>query len=1224
MLSTNGLGRAINTNRIRLIYLSAICLLASGGEWTSRHTSLASEPESHFETTSGPVPWHYPLYLGWGGYWRERIPIVIFNISQRDILGQTLAFRVISQEGTATSDSDGIWPKLPIAGCDLREIRVCTEDGRELLWGAFDADGNPLRTGPFPAGSFFVVPIECRAGSTTRVFLYLSNSQATAVPDHWGKRPFLANGGMEFGTGNEPLGWKHDPMDADHHAFWTTDRPHSGSKCVTTVVRPGAAASWIATRQTGIAAIPGARYRLRAWVRAENVQGNAGWYVHAGNETNPMMIAPVFSAGGGSYDWKEIQAEFVVPLEATTLSVGTVLWGTGQAWFDDVSLEVIGEFPWIVKVGAPERCILKEVELEEPWRAEEASDQKWSPKLRATVFQFANEEARDVLLALSPEQFRRKNNLGDNARFFVQQNTGTNECLRVGSWVLWVEDLPAQSVLQRYLKLVADDEGSARGAGPDRDYERLLFSTRNLVKNPSFEDGKELPAFWKPVGEGTVGVKFGVDETVPPVGGQKRCVRLEVSAEAKPGWYGWHQSLPVQGGRTYLVAGWLKCQGITQGDVRIHLHFHDAQGQLTAKGAMTNVGPGISGTQDWTLLNALVKAPVDARDMTIHLTTNTHGVFWHDAILVAEVRSVDIAEWEARPVPENELALWQVPSVVKVFQEDTPGPVPRLLSFFAAKGEWEVVQLAVKSHNPLSQLTVEVDPPKNDVGDKLDQFQVAVVGYVPIDYPSNYFRSEEPAWYRKVPSGTRGSDGWAGWWPDPLLPKNTFDLKAETAQPVWIIFRIPRDARPGFYHGIVRLRTERNVVKQIPLVCHIWDFALPEKSTFPAIYDVRLGPGRDFWGASFDETYRQLVAFMAERRLCPDTIRPDPVLRFENGKVVADFTNYDRVAEWYFDKLGLPSSYAPHLFYLFGWGFPPREAFGERPYPGEPPYASANRSALRPEFKEAYQACLRTYWDHMKKRGWANRVILYISDEPFAHLPEIKEQMKALCKMIHEVDPTIPIYSSTWEHVPEWDGSLTVWGLGHDGRVPPERFPAIREKGARIWYTTDGQMCIDTPYCAVERLLPHYCFHFGVSAYEFWGVAWNTYNPYEFGWHSFIYQSERPGESYWVRYPNGDGYLIYPGQPIGYDGPVSSIRLEQAREGVEDYEYFVLLQNLVSDAKARGRNTKEAEKALAEARQLILIPNPGGRYSTKMLPDPNRVEEVRLKIGRAIESLSHN
>jgi hypothetical protein len=87
---------------------------------------------------------------------------------------------------------------------------------------------------------------------------------------------------------------------------------------------------------------------------------------------------------------------------------------------------------------------------------------------------------------------------------------------------------------------------------------------------------------------------------------------------------------------------------------------------------------------------------------------------------------------------------------------------------------------------------------------------------------------------------------------------------------------------------------------------------------------------------------------------------------------------------------------------------------------------------------------------------------------------------------------------------------------------------------------------------------------------------------------------------------------------------VSSIRLEQAREGVEDYEYFVLLQNLVSDAKARGRNTKEAEKALSEARQLILIPNPGGRYSTKMLPDPNRVEEVRLKIGRAIESLSHN
>jgi len=54
------------------------------------------------------------------------------------------------------------------------------------------------------------------------------------------------------------------------------------------------------------------------------------------------------------------------------------------------------------------------------------------------------------------------------------------------------------------------------------------------------------------------------------------------------------------------------------------------------------------------------------------------------------------------------------------------------------------------------------------------------------------------------------------------------------------------------------------------------------------------------------------------------------------------------------------------------------------------------------------------------------------------------------------------------------------------------------------------------------------------EAYEFWGVDWLTYDPYARGWHSFIHQTDQPGVSYYVRYPNGDGYLAYPGAPIGH------------------------------------------------------------------------------------------
>jgi hypothetical protein len=236
--------------------------------------------------------------------------------------------------------------------------------------------------------------------------------------------------------------------------------------------------------------------------------------------------------------------------------------------------------------------------------------------------------------------------------------------------------------------------------------------------------------------------------------------------------------------------------------------------------------------------------------------------------------------------------------------------------------------------------------------------------------------------------------------------------------------------------------------------------------------------------------------------------------------------------------------------------------------------------------------------------------------------------------------------------VPEWKGYLNVWGIGHYGIVSPEQMARIRANGDRLRYTTDGHMCTDTPYAAVERLLPHYCFQYDVEGYEFWGFTWLTYDPYEFGWHAYIEQSDQPGTVYWVRYPNGDGYLCYPGgpvagrpptasrgngasrvrPPVGQAGPVSTIRLEQAREGAEDYEYLRLLTEAVAGAHAArgcaatraGRANRDAgagEAALARAAALVPIPNAGGLHSTAILPDPDRVLAAKEAVAKAIEML---
>jgi len=760
--------------------------------------------------------------------------------------------------------------------------------------------------------------------------------------------------------------------------------------------------------------------------------------------------------------------------------------------------------------------------------------------------------------------------------------------------LLFEADLPPHSDCCYHVYFTGGGRGTSTG---DAKRINLASLPANLVTNPGFESGGKMPDGWTNSGNDPAhGVTFSLD--TPGRDGHGRCAKMHVEAGRPEAWRGWHQDVPVQPGKTYLLAAWVKCQDVQQGEVRVHAHRQKADGTLSAYQPMTSIGSSITGSTDWTLLAGRLTMPEDTVRLQLHLTMLPTGTLWHDDVALLEIVRGTISHIESPPAEATKpLSVWQVPAVVKVFRDDPPRDLSGDVKISAARNEWEPLQLAIRGNRDFDAVKIAVDAPTGPHGFRLHDFRVAVVGYVPIDHRSSYYQTDSPAWCRKIPNGPGRGDGFPGMWPDPLLPQDTFDLKKDRTQPIWLSVHVPKDAPGGDYTGRVRLVSGQHEIADVPFRVHVWDFALPDERHVAAIYDVRLGHGQPLWGKSVDEAYPEIIRMMARHRLCPDTIRPAPVFTQKDGRIVADFSAYDRAAKVYFDELKFPFAYTPWNFYLFGWGHPPKTIFGQRPYPGDPPYESADRSRLRPEYKQVYQEMLRLFWDHVKEKGWARRIVLYISDEPYDRHDYIRQQMQALCDMIHEVDPDIPIYSSTWKHVPDWDGYLDIWGIGHYGRVTPEKMAQLREAGDRIWFTTDGQMCTDTPYAAVERLLPHYCFQYGAQAYEFWGVAWLTYDPFRFGWHAFIHQSGEPGKSHWVRYPNGDGFLLYPGKPLGVDGPVSSVRFEQAREGVEDYEYLYLLRQLIGRAKAAGRDVTAAQQAMDAAGSLVEIPNAGQHQS---------------------------
>ena len=339
--------------------------------------------------------------------------------------------------------------------------------------------------------------------------------------------------------------------------------------------------------------------------------------------------------------------------------------------------------------------------------------------------------------------------------------------------------------------------------------------------------------------------------------------------------------MPVRPGASYLLSTWLKCEGIDAGDVRVHVHLRKTDGGLSETGAMTSISQGITGTTDWTLVSGLFTMPDDAAQFQIHLTTTASGTVWHDGVSLAEVEPGPIARFECRPLPSpDEFALWQVPSVVKIFPDD-PAEKRNDLQISVAGNEREVLQLAVRSGRSIKGVCVkteliaapagsngtgssrpfqvfsrgqhiEVSPDDKDQDTQQPNslpLDINVVGYVPVDYPTSYYRSDAPAWHRLIPTQRPGCDGWAGLWPDPLLPTNRFDLAANTTQAVWLTFDVPTGAIPGDYQYKVRLEAENRVLSEQDCTVHVWDFSLPDENHVAAIYDVRYGrSGSLYWG----------------------------------------------------------------------------------------------------------------------------------------------------------------------------------------------------------------------------------------------------------------------------------------------------------------------------------------------------------------------------------------
>ncbi len=332
-------------------------------------------------------------------------------------------------------------------------------------------------------------------------------------------------------------------------------------------------------------------------------------------------------------------------------------------------------------------------------------------------------------------------------------------------------------------------------------------------------------------------------------------------------------------------------------------------------------------------------------------------------------------------------------------------------------------------------------------------------------------------------------------------------------------------------------------------------------------------------------------------------------------QLTIDFTAFDRAARRYLDQLGFNSV----TLYIPGMGggrYPNYSAGDFMGYPeGTPEY-----DRLMSAFGEQVQA-------HLQKNGWLSRVYIYWYDEPEVNdYPFVVRGMEKLRRYVPKLKRMM-----TEEFHPALYGHVDLWCP----ITPNFTYSASRARqrlGEEVWwYVCTGPK---EPFCtlfidhsAIElRMWLWQTWMYRVQGVLIWETTWWTspqqfqdrvQNPWE---DPMSYVADVSGT-----WGNGDGRFFYPPNRRPNEdrtteyltAPIVAMRWEMLGDGVEDWEYFRLLEGLVRQAEARG----DRSAAVQRARRLLTVPADVCRDTTHFTTDPQPLLRHREAVAQAIETL---
>jgi hypothetical protein len=483
-----------------------------------------------------------------------------------------------------------------------------------------------------------------------------------------------------------------------------------------------------------------------------------------------------------------------------------------------------------------------------------------------------------------------------------------------------------------------------------------------------------------------------------------------------------------------------------------------------------------------------------------------------------------------------------VSDLVNIFEDGYNCPSPQqAIDVFGIRGEYLSAQCVVHARTDLTRLKVSVSQLKQE-GDKGSVPSASItsnfIGSVLIHQNTpNHLDSDL---LRPAPA----------LFPDYLSEVKTVSISEGTYQPIWLTIRIPSNAREGKYSGVIAVTSDK-CSASIPVYLTVFPLTMPGESHLSCTMWYSMKPEYHDFGKLYSDKYYDILETiannMAEHRQNVFRISLNTVLSTidNEGKLSFNFSNFDRHCNVFWNT-GMMDFLETGFVATFG------ETEGEGRWSSTeivlrdfPVTKSASGEIYDMPGEDYLRQFLPAFESHLQDRGWLDKTLFHIADEPSVHnvIPwrEASDFVHRYAPTLRRIDAIEMTYAANRLEV--WVPKLNFLDTYFD------IYKQAQWAGNELWYYTTGiyqggaypNRIVDGPI--IDTRIMHWLnYRFGITGYLHWGYNQWTGDPYK-----------DPGMHC------GDGWQVYPKD----DGVINSIRWEQLRNGIQDYEYFWLLEDKI-------------------------------------------------------------